>query len=108
MSLSYSFDEILLLAPAIERMGGALLPETCEGSLTTFPEVGSEKTRSIKTCACKQQTMYVMPYNPVDAKGETSESDFRERGGGYARTCVHCDLMGSWPNFENVLEGADD
>jgi hypothetical protein len=108
MSLSYTPDEILQLAPAIERMGGALLPEKCEGRFATYSVPGSKKTPSVKTCNCKQRSMYVMPYSPVDSKGETSDADFRARGAGYARTCVHCDLMGSWPNFENVLESADE
>lgn len=103
MSLSYTLDEVLAIAPAIERLGGALLPEKCVGRLTAFKEHGSEKVKEVKTCNCNQQTMYVVPYSPVDAKGQTSEAEFRERGAGYARTCIHCDRMGEWPNFENVL-----
>lgn len=108
MSLSYTPDEVLLLAPAIERMGGALLPEKCEGRFAVFANQESGKSTTVKTCHCGQKTMYVVPYAPVDAQDKTSEADFRARGAGFARTCVHCDLMGNWPNFENVLEGADE
>ena len=106
--MSYTPDEILQLAPAIERMGGALLPEKCEGRFATYAIPGSKKSTPVKTCHCGQQLMYVMPYSPEDSKGETDEADFRERGAGFARVCLNCDLMGSWPNFENVLEGAND
>lgn len=106
--MSYTSDEILELAPAIERLGGALLPETCEGRFASYKVPGSEKTTNVKTCNCKNQSMYVMPYEPTDAKGKTSGEEFRQRGAGFARTCLHCDLIGHWPNFEQVLGGAND
>lgn len=107
-TLSYTPDEILLLAPAIQRMGGALLPETCEGRIAAYPVSGSKKTHGVKTTRCGEQTMYVIPYEPVDADKKTTQEEFRARGAGYARVCVHDDLMGSWPNFENVLESNDE
>lgn len=106
--MSYTADEILELAPAIERLGGALLTERCEGRFASYQVPGSEKTTNIKTCYCKQQTLYVMPYEPTDAKDKTSAEEFRARGAGFTRVCLNCDLIGHWPNFENVLGGAND
>lgn len=105
--ISYTPDEVLELAPAIERMGGALLPEKCEGRLAQYKVPETEKTTNIKTCHCNNQSLYVMPYEPSDAEGKTTDPEFRARGAGYARVCLHCDLIGHWPNFENVLEPSE-
>lgn len=105
---SYTPDEILELAPAIERMGGALLPEKCEGRFVPYQVPGTDKSNNIKTCHCQNNAMYVLPYEPTDAKGTTTSKEFRARGAGYARACVHCDLVGHWPNFENVLSGDEE
>jgi hypothetical protein len=105
---SYTPDEVLELAPAIERMGGALLPEKCEGRFTGFKIPGTEKHAAVRTCNCQNQSMYVLPYEPTDPEGKTTTTEFRARGAGYTRACLHCDLIGHWPNFENVLEREDD
>lgn len=104
----YTPDEVLELAPAIERMGGALLPETCEGNFAVYSIPNSTKSTRVKTCHCDNQSLYVMPYEPTDSKQKVSEREFRSRGAGYARACLHCDMIGHWPNFENVIERDDE
>ena len=104
--MDYSPDEFTALRAAIERAGGAILPEKCEGTFAVFPVPNGTRTTRTKTCHCKNNSMVVLPYEP----GEDDEecADMRERGAGFVRVCAVCDSVGRWPPFfAEIIEEED-
>src|SRR4051794_27103447 len=88
------------LQSAVEKSGGALLPDPCEGQTLSYPKAGGEPSLA-RTCECGRQSMMVVIYEPDTSQVEARK--MRERGGGFARVCGYCDFVGGWPKFNDVL-----
>lgn len=109
--MNYSPDEWDALTEEVERQGGALLPDVCAGRFVSFTVKNSDRVTKAKTCGCGNESMAVTIYDPH--KNQSVAKKMRERGAGFARVCLVCDSVGSWPDFEHVIaelqeEDADD
>lgn len=109
--MDYSPNEWPLLVSEIERQGGAMLPEFCEGSIATFSSPNASRVTRVRTCHCHKEgktvkTMFVSTYTPSDDEDEAQE--LLDRGAGFIRACAVCDNAGSWPRFEHFADELGD
>lgn len=103
--MGYEPDQWVELISAVEGVGGALLPDKCQGKMIPFSIPKSDQVTKARTCNCKNKSMFVIPYEPAGNKKQKQE--MRERGAGFARVCAVCDSVGAWPKFEHVMEDDD-
>jgi hypothetical protein len=101
-SPQFTHDEINLLVAEVERQGGAILPDRCEGQELRFPKARGKDFDLATTCGCGNETMAVVTYDPSGSSKKRKQ--MVERGAGFARVCLVCDLGGLWPRFSKVLE----
>lgn len=104
--MNYSPDEWTALCSEVERQGGALLPDRCLPRFVSFSVPNSDRTTKAKTCGCREEAMFVVPYDPADNK--KARVEMRQRGAGFARVCGVCDAVGAWPIFTHVIDTGDD
>ena len=99
----YSPDEFNALVAEVDRQGGALLPDLCEGRVLKYAKPRSKNHDLAQTCHCGNESMAVVTYEPSD--DEEKDRQMRERGAGFARVCLVCDLAGLWPRYQEAVYG---
>lgn len=92
--MDYEIDEFNALVSEIERQGGALLPDKCEGQIIEYKL--DKKVDKVKTCECGNSTVTVSTY---DATPYAVKKKALERGGGFIKACAVCDSIGLWPRY---------
>lgn len=98
----YTPDDWTNLLAEVERQGSAILPELCEGSPLEFKASKNGKGSKTRTCHCGQASMAVVTYDPAVKAKDLQK--VKERGGGFARVCLVCDVGGAWPRFASAVE----
>jgi hypothetical protein len=98
--MNYSPDGFAALHEAIERAGGALLPDTCESQNVEFTtKEGYIRNKIDKkiTCGCGNLSKFVIPY----------EGEPKAKRAHFVNVCAVCDSIGAWPNFSEAVYAAD-
>lgn len=100
--MNYSPDGFNALQEALERRGGALLPDICtpqDVRRTKKQGYTKDKTEKATTCGCNNLSMFVIPY-----KGEPKVNRPH-----FVTACAVCDAIGAWPIVcEDVYEADPD
>lgn len=96
-SQPYSPDQFNALVADVDRQGGALLPEPCQGRTLKYPKARGKGHDKAETCSCGNESMAVITYDLPDSKKLAQA--MRDRGAGFARVCLVCDYGGLWPRF---------
>lgn len=97
--MDYEYDQFAALVAEVERQGGALLPEKCEG--TTIEYKMDKKIDKVRTCECGNETMLISTY---EVSGFATKKKAVERGGGFVRACAVCDNVGEWARYAKALD----
>lgn len=95
--MNYSPDAFEALQAEIEGRGGALLPELCtpQDFKASVPPYKRKGFAAEATCGCKNESMFVMPYDTEDNKAK------------FMRACAVCDSIGAWPEYIYSVLNAD-
>jgi hypothetical protein len=101
----FTLDDLNVLVEEVEHQGGAILPDRCEGQLVRFPKPRGKGFDEAHTCGCGNETMAVVTYDPV-AETSKKRKSMLERGAGFARVCLVCDLGMLWPRFKSAFDEA--